>query len=102
MLTCKDVSCITQESLQQCELHAGQVDRHVVQPDFTRSRLEAEIAHDQCGNRTCGSDGTAQDGANTSDKLARVEWLGNVVVSADLQAQDSLDVLSARGQDQHW
>jgi hypothetical protein len=46
--------------------------------------------------------GPAQNGPNSRKELTWVEGLGQVVVRSDLQSQDSFDVLSTRGQDQHW
>ena len=43
----------------------------------------------------------AQDRAHARDELARVERLRHVVVGADLEADDLVDVLVARGQHQH-
>ena len=44
--------------------------------------------------------GAAQDRAHTRDELARVERLRHVVVGADLEADDLVDVLVARRQHQ--
>ncbi len=42
--------------------------------------------------------GAAQDGANASDKLTRVEWLRQIVVGSHLEADDAVDVLAFRRQ----
>jgi hypothetical protein len=42
----------------------------------------------------------SQNGANSGKEFAWIEWLGQVVVRSNLEAQDSLDVFSTRGQDQ--
>jgi hypothetical protein len=47
LLACEDPSGSAQEGLQQRELHAGQIQQCVVQPDFTRYGIEAEIAYNQ-------------------------------------------------------
>jgi Spy/CpxP family protein refolding chaperone len=90
-----------QQGLQQRKLHAGQIQQRVVQPNFTRYGIEAEIACYQRDRRGCNLGGAAQNGANPCNELAWVEWLGQVVVRSDLQTQDSLDIFSPGGQDQH-
>ena len=47
-----------------------------------------------------GLTSAAKDGANPGDQLARIERLGQVVVSADLQAQDAIDRFASRGKQQ--
>ena len=47
LLACEYPSSSAEESLQQRELHTGQIQQRVVQPDFTRYRIEAEIAYNQ-------------------------------------------------------
>ncbi len=47
LLACEDPSRGAQEGLQQRELHAGQIQQCVIQPDFTRYRIEAEITYNQ-------------------------------------------------------
>ena len=44
-----------------------------------------------------GLAGAAKDGANSGHQLARIERLGQVVVSADLQAEDAIDRFASRG-----
>ena len=43
----------------------------------------------------------AQNGPNSRNEFAWVEWLWQVIVRSDLQAKDSLDIFSTRGQNQH-
>ena len=45
--------------------------------------------------------GPAQNGTNSSKKLAWIKWLGQVVVRPDLQSKYPLDIFSTRGQNQH-
>jgi hypothetical protein len=101
LLACEDPSGSAQENLQQRKLHASQIHWCVVQPNFARCGIEVEIACNQwpCGYGNLG--GPAQNGANSGKKLARVEWLGQVVVRSDLKPKDPFDIFSARGQDQH-
>src|SRR5208337_3462238 len=43
----------------------------------------------------------AKDGANSGDQLARIEGLGQVVVSADFKAQNAVNRFSSGGQQEH-
>ena len=45
--------------------------------------------------------GSAQDGANSGDQFARVEWFWHVIIGTNFQAENPVDVLAARGEDQH-
>jgi hypothetical protein len=47
LLAGEDSSSGAQESLQQRELHACQIQQCVVQPDFARYGIEAQIAYNQ-------------------------------------------------------
>ncbi|ENN84461.1 hypothetical protein RHSP_82319 [Rhizobium freirei PRF 81] len=42
--------------------------------------------------------GTAQDGANTRQKLARIEGFAEIIVGAHLQAENAIDILGLRRQ----
>ena len=42
----------------------------------------------------------AQDGADAGDQLARIERLAEIVVGAELQSDDAIDVVAARRQHQ--
>jgi hypothetical protein len=101
LLAGEDSSGGAQEGFQQRELHAGQIQPCVVQPDFTRYRIEAEIAYNQRDRRGCKLGGPAQNRTDSRKELAWIEWLRQVVVRSDLESQDSLDIFSTRGQDQH-
>ena len=43
----------------------------------------------------------AQDGLHPGDELARAERLGDVVVGAELEAEDAVDLAVAGGEEQH-
>jgi Spy/CpxP family protein refolding chaperone len=43
----------------------------------------------------------AKNGTNSGKEFAWIEWLGQIVVRSNLQPQNSFDILSPRGQDQH-
>ncbi len=44
---------------------------------------------------------SAENGANASGELASVEWLRQVIVGADLQADDAVNLVATRGEQQN-
>ena len=50
---------------------------------------------------SCSPCDAPQHGLHAGDELARVEGLRHVVVGADLQTDDPVDVVAARGEDDH-
>src|ERR1700751_1372673 len=95
-----DASCITQEHLQQTELDASEVNLNAVHPYFARGRIELDLTDDDgvAGGRRAR--GSAQDGTDARDHFTRVEGLGQVVVRADFEAKDAVDVFAAGSEDQ--
>ncbi len=59
-------------------------------------KVERGRALDRAGVARCGL--TAQHRIDPRQQLARVERLGQVIVSAHLEAEDAVDVLAARGE----
>ena len=91
--------------MQQVELVAGQHARRVAEGDFARRRsdLQPAEAHRLRGVRPCtGAAGAAaEDRAKSREELAGVERLGEIVVGAELQADDPIGVVAPRGQHEH-
>jgi hypothetical protein len=46
--------------------------------------------------------GAAKNCAYASDQLARIERLRQIVVRADFQSYNAVNIFTARGQQQHW
>jgi hypothetical protein len=101
LLTRKDSSGGAQKSLEQRELHAGQLHRPVVQPDFTRYGIKAEIPRNQGARGSCKLRGPPQNGAKSCKEFAWIKRLGQIVVRSDLEPENSVHVLSPGGKDQH-
>ena len=53
------------------------------------------------GGRRCALGAAAQDGADARQQLARLEGLGQVVVGAELEADDAVGVLAERAEHDH-
>ena len=85
----------------------AQVEGFAVQPHFKTRRVNEQVSQVD-GGAVAGSGAFAgraalaapQDGPDPRHQLARVEGLGHVIVSADLQANDLVQVIVAGGQHQ--
>ncbi len=65
----------------------------------SRGRIDRDVADDQARQRVLVARlHAAQHGVDARGQLARVERLGQVVVGADLEADDAIDVLAAGGE----
>ena len=65
-----------------------------------RLAVDLQAAEAQQGTRIRTRRAAAQDGLEAGQQLARVEWLGQVVVRAQLEADDAIGVVAARGEHQ--
>ncbi len=101
LFACKHTSRSAQQCLQQLELNAGKIKRFAVYPNLARCGIEPEVTDNHGDCRSSRLSSPAQNRADSGKELAWVEWLGNVVVCSNLQAENSVDIFSARGQDQH-
>ena len=87
------------ERQQQGELIARERARHAVEPRRARAAIDLQPAEAQdVGLRRALA--PAQDGAQPRQQLARLERLGQVVVGAQLEADDAVHGVAARGQHQ--
>ena len=89
---------------EQVELLGGQVDRlvvdaHLATRHIDRDAVEAELL---APLRLVGlAPVTAQDGLDARQQLGPAERLGDVVVGADLEPDDAVDLVALRRQDDH-
>ena len=101
-LTLRDhLSRPLRQGQQQVELLARQVDRHPVETDLARPRVDRQAAHHQ---RAFG-DGGATSTKNRTEPgvdLFDPERLDHVVVGATVQGLDDVGVIVAGGDDDHW
>jgi hypothetical protein len=89
---------IAGQRCQEVELAWPQVE--AASPDIRLSppRIDAQLA-DLDGPDAAGSPiGPAQDGLDPCHQLARVERLDDVVVGADFEADDAIDLVAPRGE----
>src|SRR5215469_2003916 len=90
------------QSLEHEEFRAGQTDLAILQRDGERLRIETQGSDVQILTaRSPGDVATAQNGPNARHKLARIEWLGEVIVGTQLESRDAVVIAAARGQHQH-
>src|SRR3954447_605438 len=88
---------------EEVELLRRELDLLVADARFAATGIDHEVAVLDDGAlalRSIGR-GAAQDRAHSRDELARVEGLRHVVVGADLEPDDLVDVLVTRREHQH-
>lgn len=95
------------EAGQKIELHGGERDRRLADHHAARAEIHAERAHDDflgggCGRRRRGvTGGTSQDGAEPGEEFAGGERFRQVVVGADLEADDAIRLVAAGREHEH-
>src|SRR5664279_1909319 len=99
----KDVARARGECLEQAEFIARELQRAAVvahlHAPFVDDDRSGPGSADACDCRRCARLGGApQDAAHARDELARRERLGDVVVGAELEADDAIDLVAARGE----
>jgi hypothetical protein len=90
---------LAQQGGDQPELGGGQLDLGAGDEAAVAGGVEPERAvgeHLLGGRGRLGRAGAAQDRLDPTDQLAGGERLGEVVVAADLQADDAVELLAAR------
>ena len=98
----EDLAGAADQQAQQLELGAGQVDRLAahggdVADEVDRDRAGFDL--DRLGERRAVELAAAQLGADAAEQLAHREGLGDVVVGADLEPDDLVDLGVLGGQD---
>src|SRR5262245_40652516 len=88
-----------EEDSQQVEFSRGHFDQPAVATDGPGTDFEDDVADgenifDNFGARLRST----QDGVDSRQQLSGVEGLGQVVVGADFQTDDAVDIVAARGQ----
>ena len=86
------------EVQQDAVLGAGEVHRLSGQLDLPRQRIDLQVADGDAGLLVRLHVRSAQNRLDAADELARRERLGHVVVGAELEAQDAVDLVAARRQ----
>src|SRR5690606_4411989 len=90
-----------QQRLQQGVFVAGQVQQPAAVADAVAGAVDGEPAALLPGHVGIGRRAPAQARAHPRPHLPRRERLGHVVVAAQLQAQHAVDLLAARGEEDH-
>ena len=96
-----DAAGIAQQGFKQRELDAGQIEWNAIQRHFAGSRVEPEITDDDYAAGSIRSRGPAKNCSDTCDQFAGVKRLGQVVIRADLETENTINVFTARGEDEH-
>jgi hypothetical protein len=100
---------VAQQQVQQAEFGARQIDRLTMQAGDVSRRIDEQRTKGQwagslgaiCREHLLQPFVAAQQGPHSRDKLARAKWFGQIIVRADLQANDAIHLLRSRGQHQH-
>src|SRR5262249_52832899 len=83
---------------EKLELERGELDLVVVDPDAMRRLVDLETAEADDGGFLDLALGPTENGLDAEQELSHAEGLGHVVVGAELEADDAIDLLTARGQ----
>jgi hypothetical protein len=87
-----------EQRLEQEVLVAGQVERLAAEQDTRLVRAQFEA----CSSGRCSlRRQSPQHDPDARHQLARGKRLGDVVIGADFQADDAVDLVAARGQENH-
>ena len=104
MLPGEDLPRGAHQRSEQLKFDVGQVQLYVVAAGGSSAAIEFDSAHGEVPDRRPRlpvGRAAPQDSPDASQQLARIEWLGKIVVGADLEADDAVDVFAARRQQQH-
>src|SRR5581483_3483041 len=102
LLAREDLAWVRGEEPEEVELACGEAQRLAAASQLACAAVELELAECQCRRRRLGGSRAAQDGADARRELARREGLRDVVVRAELEPDDAIGLLAARGQHDHW
>jgi hypothetical protein len=93
---------VVEQLPEQVELLRRQLDLLVADVNLTAAGVDEQlpVAELLALDLPALGRGAAKNGFHPGDELAGVERLGQVIVGADLQADDLVDVLVSRGQHQ--
>ena len=103
-LPCHHAPGLAQQNFEQIEFHRSKFNRVPRAQHISRCRIEFDVAnsehlrhHVSCSHRLRA----AQDRPDSSHQFARVEWLRKIIVGADFQSNNAVDILAARRQQQY-
>ena len=87
---------LARQDRQQIELRRRQLDCYAAAPYRTALQVDHQITHAQQRRRLARPFGPAQHGAHARDQFARAEGLGDIIIGAELQADQPIGFLDAR------
>ena len=100
-LTVEHRALVLGERREQLELLGAELELLTVQRHLAAGAVDAEAVDLDDVRDLPLPLATAEDGFHSRHELARIEGLGHVVVGADLEADDAVDVVTAGGEDDH-
>jgi hypothetical protein len=100
VLAADDAAGVARELGEQVELLAAELDLLPADADPARGQVDVEVVH-RDRRRLLGPGGPAQHGADARDHLRGAERLDDVVVGAELEADDAVGLGPAGGDHDH-
>ena len=91
------------QDVEEVEFGAGEGDGLVCDPDFVAGGVDAQVAEHAVflnGGGGGWAAGAAQHGLDSGDEFAVAEGLGEVVVGADGESDEPVDLITAGGEDE--
>jgi hypothetical protein len=98
-----DLARVVRKCHQKVELVPGQIPRFAFELNRASRPIDRKTAEAECSFLTFRADGaalSADERPKARQELARIERLGQIVVGPELEADDSVGILTARGQHQ--
>src|SRR3954469_25408477 len=92
---------VTHERREQVELLGAQLNRFTADRDLAPRRVEPDVGNLEHAFGLHGALAASQDGLYAGYELARGERLRDVVVGANFEPDDLVDVVAAGGEDDH-
>ena len=99
-----DAAAPRHELVKQAKLERGEADLRIIHPGAVRVAVDAQAA--EADDRGLGvvaarGIGATEEGADAQHELAHAERLHDVIVGADLEADDAIDLLALRRTHDH-
>ena len=101
VVTAEDASGVTGEVIQEAKLGGGGGCQFATDLQLHSIGVDDDFFEADNGRRG-GSLEATQDGLDAGDQFAGSEWLGDVVVGSEFEAQDAIIFASARGEEDNW
>lgn len=95
-----DAVGVVDEGEEEVELFGAEFDGGAVDSDFVAVGVDGEVGELALGGGCgwCGGRGAAEDGFDAGDEFTGVKRFGEVVIGAEFEADDFVDIIGAGGE----